>query len=44
MFYSGAPFVNKGHSFRTYDWDRATAMIDRFLATYELADEVKIGR
>jgi len=44
MFYSGALFVNKGHSFRTYDWDRATAMVDGFLASYELADEVKIAR
>jgi len=41
MFYSGALFVNKGHSFRTYDWDRATAMVDHFLATYALEDEIE---
>jgi 4-hydroxyphenylacetate 3-monooxygenase len=38
MFYSGPPFVIKAHSFRTYDWDRATAMVDGFLGTYELPE------
>jgi len=36
MFYSGAPFVIKAHAFRTYDWERATAMVDGFLGSYEL--------
>jgi 4-hydroxyphenylacetate 3-monooxygenase len=31
MFYAGASFVTRGHSFRTYDWTRATAMIDALL-------------
>ena len=41
MFYAGAEFVVKGHSFRTYDWDAATASVDRLLASYDLDDELK---
>jgi 4-hydroxyphenylacetate 3-monooxygenase len=40
MFYAGARFVTTGHSFRTYDWDGATGMVERFLASYDLADEL----
>jgi 4-hydroxyphenylacetate 3-monooxygenase len=36
MFYAGATFVTKGHSFRTYDWDRAAGMVDRMLGSYDL--------
>jgi 4-hydroxyphenylacetate 3-monooxygenase len=36
MFYAGAGFVTKGHSFRTYDWGSATGMVDRLLAGYDL--------
>jgi 4-hydroxyphenylacetate 3-monooxygenase len=32
MFYAGASFVTAGHSFRTYDWDAATAGVARLLA------------
>jgi 4-hydroxyphenylacetate 3-monooxygenase len=32
IFYAGAPMVPKGHSFRAYDWQRATGMVDRLLA------------
>jgi 4-hydroxyphenylacetate 3-monooxygenase len=39
MFYSGADFVTKGHSCRTYDWDGATAMITRALAGDDLEQE-----
>jgi 4-hydroxyphenylacetate 3-monooxygenase len=39
MFYSGAAFVTKGHSNRTYDWDRATGMVHRLLASYDLEEE-----
>jgi 4-hydroxyphenylacetate 3-monooxygenase len=35
MFYAGAGFVTRGHSFRTYDWDGAGAMVDRLLAGYD---------
>lgn len=34
MFYAGATFVTKGHSFRRYDWDAATELVDRVLASY----------
>ena len=36
MFYAGATFVTKAHSFRTYDWDRATRLVDAMLAGYDL--------
>ncbi len=36
MFYAGASFVTKAHSYRTYDWSRATDMVDRMLAGYDL--------
>jgi 4-hydroxyphenylacetate 3-monooxygenase len=44
MFYAGARFVTAGHSFRTFDWDGATGMIDRIMSTYELADVLKSRR
>ncbi len=36
MFYAGANMVTRGHAFRTYDWDRATGMVDTLMSTYEL--------
>ncbi len=36
MFYSGATFVTRGHSFRTYDWSGAEGLLDRMLDSYEL--------
>ena len=36
MFYAGANMVTRGHAFRTYDWDRAVGMVDRFMAAYDL--------
>jgi 4-hydroxyphenylacetate 3-monooxygenase len=33
MFYAGAPFVTCAHSFRTYDWDAADAVVDKMLGT-----------
>ncbi|MEZ5666832.1 MAG: 4-hydroxyphenylacetate 3-hydroxylase N-terminal domain-containing protein [Alphaproteobacteria bacterium] len=36
MFYAGAAFVTKGHSFRCFDWQRSAAMVDGFLAGYDL--------
>jgi 4-hydroxyphenylacetate 3-monooxygenase len=38
IFYAGAPMVPKGHSFRTYDWNRATGMVDGMLSGYGLGD------
>jgi len=40
MFYAGARFVTTGHSFRTFDWAGSTAMIDKLMSTYDLADEI----
>jgi 4-hydroxyphenylacetate 3-monooxygenase len=39
MFYAGATFVTKGHSFRTFDWDRCTRLVDDMLDNYSLDDE-----
>ena len=36
MFYAGANMVTRGHAFRTYDWDRAVGMVDRFMSAYDL--------
>jgi 4-hydroxyphenylacetate 3-monooxygenase len=36
MFYAGASFVTKGHSFRTFDWKRSSEMVDRFMSGYDL--------
>jgi 4-hydroxyphenylacetate 3-monooxygenase len=41
MFYAGATFVTKGHSFRCYDWGGASAMVDRALADYSLDDSLQ---
>ena len=40
MFYAGAAFVTRGHSFRTFDWDRCAGMVDRMLDSYSLEDEL----
>jgi len=40
MFYAGATFVTKGHSFRCYDWERATGLVDELLDSYNLEDEL----
>jgi 4-hydroxyphenylacetate 3-monooxygenase len=40
MFYAGASFVTKAHSFRTFDWDRCTRLVDEMLDTYSLEEEV----
>jgi 4-hydroxyphenylacetate 3-monooxygenase len=39
MFYAGAAFVTKAHAYRTYDWDRATDMVNRLLGSYDLEEE-----
>jgi 4-hydroxyphenylacetate 3-monooxygenase len=40
MFYAGANFVTKGHSFRTFDWHRCTQMVDQMLDSYTLDEEL----
>jgi 4-hydroxyphenylacetate 3-monooxygenase len=45
IFYAGAPFVTRNHSFRTYDWQGAEALVDAMLGSYSLEDELaKAGR
>ncbi len=41
MFYAGAAFVTKGHAFRCFDWERSKAMLDDFLAGYDLEGTLK---
>jgi 4-hydroxyphenylacetate 3-monooxygenase len=36
MFYAGATFVTKGHAFRSYDWQRASGLVDDMLGSYSL--------
>ncbi len=36
MFYAGAQFVTRAHSWRTYDWEAAKGMVDGLLASYAL--------
>lgn len=38
MFYAGAGFVTRGHSFRTYDWNSAGGLVDRLLSSYTASD------
>jgi len=40
MFYAGARFVTTGHSYRTFDWDGATRMVDDLMGSYDLSDEL----
>jgi 4-hydroxyphenylacetate 3-monooxygenase len=40
MFYAGATFVTKGHSFRTFDWPKTSAMLDQMLGSYDLDTEL----
>ncbi len=44
MFYAGATFVTKGHSFRAYDWQAATGAVDRMLAGYDMGGETPAQR
>jgi 4-hydroxyphenylacetate 3-monooxygenase len=41
MFYAGARFVTAGHSFRTYDWNGATALVEALLASYDLDEALR---
>ncbi len=42
MFYAGATFVTRGHSFRTYDWDKSARMLDSLLSSYELTQSLQV--
>jgi 4-hydroxyphenylacetate 3-monooxygenase len=34
MFYAGASFVTRGHSYRTFDWAKCKYMVDELMAGY----------
>jgi 4-hydroxyphenylacetate 3-monooxygenase len=34
MFYAGAAFVTRGHSYRTFDWAKCEGMVDDLMASY----------
>lgn len=36
MFYAGATFVTKGHSFRSYDWSNGSDLVQSMLDSYDL--------
>ena len=36
MFYAGAQFVTRGHSFRTYDWGKSAELVSTITDRYEL--------
>ncbi|MBU8544604.1 MULTISPECIES: 4-hydroxyphenylacetate 3-hydroxylase family protein [Roseomonadaceae] len=36
MFYSGAPFVTRGNSYRFHDWAREKAFVEGFMGSYGL--------
>jgi 4-hydroxyphenylacetate 3-monooxygenase len=41
MFYSGAPFVTRGNSFRFFDWDGVKDPVDRFMGSYGLPEAAR---
>jgi 4-hydroxyphenylacetate 3-monooxygenase len=43
MFYAGATFVTKGHSFRTYDWRQADGLLQSMLDSYDLDAQREIA-
>tara|TARA_R110001592_G_scaffold363371_1_gene685509 strand:+ start:119515 stop:121005 length:1491 start_codon:yes stop_codon:yes gene_type:complete len=38
MFYAGAQFVTRGHSYRNYDWGAAGALVNNILGGYALSN------
>jgi 4-hydroxyphenylacetate 3-monooxygenase len=44
MFYSGATFVTKGHSYRTYDWAGADKLVQGMLDSYDVNGVVAPAR
>mgnify|MGYP002854908184 FL=1 len=38
MFYARAQFVTRGHSLRTYDWDKSAALISTITDRYDLTN------
>ncbi|MBZ9791974.1 4-hydroxyphenylacetate 3-monooxygenase [Rhizobium sp. 3T7] len=40
MFYAGANFVTRSHSYRTFDWHSGTRLVDQMLDSYSLENEL----
>lgn len=40
MFYAGAQFVVRGHSFRTYDWAGSKGLVNTILERYDLSSSL----
>ena len=40
MFYAGANFVTRNHSYRTCDWHSGTRLVDQMLDSYSLENEL----
>ncbi len=40
MFYAGAQFVTRAHSFRTYDWDKAAELISTVTGRYDIDSSI----
>jgi 4-hydroxyphenylacetate 3-monooxygenase len=43
-FYSGSSVVLNGHNFNYFDWKRATAMVDGFMASYDLPERIDFDK
>ncbi|MBX3651060.1 MAG: 4-hydroxyphenylacetate 3-monooxygenase [Burkholderiales bacterium] len=41
MFYAGANMVTRGHAFRTYDWESAASLVDKFMSSYDSKTKAK---
>ncbi|QRM55254.1 4-hydroxyphenylacetate 3-hydroxylase N-terminal domain-containing protein [Sinorhizobium sp. BG8] len=44
MFYAGANFVTKNHSYRTCDWDARTRLVDQMLDSYTLDGALRTNK
>jgi len=42
MFYAGASFVTRGHSYRTFDWAKCTSMVDGLMTSYPTPEQPAI--
>ena len=43
MFYSGAPLVTRGNSFRFFDWDATKGAVERFMDSYGLPGDPNVS-
>lgn len=44
MFYSGAPLVTRGNSFRFFDWDTPKGAVERFMGSYSLPNGPNVSK